>query len=63
MGYRDELKVIYTNTGNETFIINKGERIAQMSLDHSPMARFELVDNVKEYGEDRQGGIGSTGVN
>ena len=62
-GYRDELKVIYTNTGNETFIINKGERIAQMSLDHSPMARFELVDNVKEYGEDRQGGIGSTGVN
>ena len=62
-GYRDELKIIYTNTGNEIFTVNKGERIAQMSLDHSPMARFELVDDVKEYGEDRMGGIGSTGVN
>lgn len=62
-GYRDELKIIYTNTGTEPFNILVGDRIAQMSIDLAPMARFRLVEDVKEYGEDRMGGIGSTGVN
>lgn len=60
-GYRDEIKIIYTNTGTEPFGIEKGDRIAQMCIDHSPMARFEVVEDVKEIGEDRGGGIGSTG--
>jgi dUTP pyrophosphatase len=60
-GYRDEIKTIYTNTGSEPFSIEKGDRIAQMSIDVAPMARFEVVEDVKEIGEDRGGGIGSTG--
>lgn len=60
-GYRDEIKIIYTNTGTEPFSIEKGDRIAQMSIDLAPMARFEVVEDVKEIGEDRGGGIGSTG--
>lgn len=60
-GYRDEIKIIYTNTGIEPYTIEKGSRIAQMSIDLSPIARFEVVENVKEIGEDRGGGIGSTG--
>ena len=60
-GYRDEVKVIYTNTGDEPYTINKGDRIAQMCIDASPMARFHRVSDVKSIGEDRKGGIGSTG--
>lgn len=59
--YRDEIKVIYTNAGTEDYTIQKGDRIAQMSIDTSPMARFHRVPNIKEIGEDRGGGIGSTG--
>ena len=60
-GYRDEIKVIYTNIGAVPYTITKGDRIAQMSVDAAPMARFTQVDDVKEIGEDRGGGIGSTG--
>lgn len=60
-GYRDEIKVIYTNIGTEDYTINQGDRIAQMSIDAAPMARFGIVDDVKAIGEDREGGIGSTG--
>ena len=60
-GYRDEIKVIYTNTGDEPYTINKGDRIAQMCIDASPIARFHRVSDVKTIGEDREGGIGSTG--
>lgn len=62
-GYRDEVKIIYTNTGTEPYTINQGDRIAQMCLDHSPMALFLLTDDVAAIGENRGGGIGSTGVN
>lgn len=61
-GYRGELKIIYTNTGDKPYVVSQGDRIAQMSIDAAPMARFNLVDSVKEIGEDRGGGIGSTGV-
>lgn len=61
--YRDEIKMIYTNTGDKPYEITKGTRIAQMSIDLAPMARFEVVDDIKEFGEDRGGGFGSTGEN
>lgn len=60
-GYRDEIKLIYTNTGSEPYTVHVGDRLAQMSIDASPMARFHRVSDVKEIGEDREGGIGSTG--
>ena len=58
--YRGELKVIIYNHGNKDFIINNGDRIAQMIL--APVIKMELeeTDNLPETlrGE---GGFGSTG--
>lgn len=59
--YRDEIKIIYTNIGSEAYTIHQGDRIAQMSIEASPIARFNLVKDVKTIGEDRGGGFGSTG--
>lgn len=60
-GYRDEIKVPLWNTGVEPFKIEKGMRIAQMNIMPSPAMEFYEVDNVKDYGVDREGGFGSTG--
>ena len=58
--YRGELKVIIYNHGNKDFVINNGDRIAQMIL--TPVIKMELeeTDNLPETlrGE---GGFGSTG--
>ena len=61
-GYRDEVKVLLWNTGKEPYTVKKGMRIAQIDIMPSPAIEFTLVDNVKEYGEDRGGGFGSTGI-
>lgn len=58
--YRGEIKVILVNLSNESFVVNPGERIAQMVV-----ARYEQVewDEVELLDEtDRgEGGFGSTG--
>ena len=58
--YRGEVKVIIFNHGENNFVINNGDRIAQMIL--APVAKMELVetDNLPKTirGE---GGFGSTG--
>ena len=58
--YRGEIKVIIYNHGEKDFIINNGDRIAQMIL--APVIKMELkeIDNLPETirGED---GFGSTG--
>ena len=58
--YRGEIKVIIYNHGQTDFIVNNGDRIAQMVL--SPVIKMELneTDNLPETirGE---GGFGSTG--
>ena len=58
--YRGEIKVIIYNHGNNDFIINNGDRIAQMIL--APVVKMELEEtsNLPETirGE---GGFGSTG--
>ena len=58
--YRGEIKVIIYNHGNKDFIINNGDRIAQMIL--TPIIKMELeeTDELPETirGE---GGFGSTG--
>ena len=58
--YRGEIKVIIYNHGSENFIINNGDRIAQMIL--TPVIKMELeeTNNLPETlrGE---GGFGSTG--
>ena len=58
--YRGEIKVIIFNHGDEDFIINNGDRIAQMVL--SPVIKMELeeTDNLPSTMRG-EGGFGSTG--
>lgn len=46
----------------EAIVIEKGQRFAQLVLNQVPMAAFFEVDNVGEFGADRGGGFGSTGL-
>ena len=58
--YRGEIKVIIYNHGNTEFVINNGDRIAQMILSPVLKIDFEETNNLPETirGE---GGFGSTG--
>ena len=58
--YRGEIKVILFNHGNNEFIINNNDRIAQMIL--TPIIKMELqeADELPETVRDK-GGFGSTG--
>lgn len=59
--YRGEIKVLLINLGNEDFIIERGERIAQMIIQKCEKAIFSVVDKLDETGRS-SGGYGSTGV-
>ena len=58
--YRGELKIILFNHGNENFVINNNDRIAQMVL--TPINKMEL-EETNELPETirGEGGFGSTG--
>ena len=58
--YRGEIKVLLVNLSNETFIINDGERIAQMVIAKHETVEWKAVESLEESirGE---GGFGSTG--
>ena len=58
--YRGELKIILFNHGDKDFIINNGDRIAQMVLVPILKMEFEEVDNLPDTVRS-QGGFGSTG--
>ena len=58
--YRGELKIILFNHGNENFIINNNDRIAQMVL--TPIIKMELEETKDLPKTIRgEGGFGSTG--
>ncbi|MCR5442913.1 MAG: deoxyuridine 5'-triphosphate nucleotidohydrolase [Sphaerochaetaceae bacterium] len=59
--YRGEVKVILINHSDVPFVINDGDRIAQMVIARHETASFEIVTSLDET--DRgQDGFGSTGV-
>ncbi len=58
--YRGELKIILFNHGKEDFIINNGDRIAQMVLVPIVKMEFEEVDSLPNTVRGL-GGFGSTG--
>ncbi len=60
--YRGEIKVILINLGEEDFVINRGDRIAQMVI--CPVIRVEW-EEVEELSTTHRsdGGFGSTGYN
>ena len=59
--YRGEVKVILINHSDEPFVINDGDRIAQMVIARHESASFEVVSSLDET-ERGSGGFGSTGV-
>ncbi len=58
--YRGEVKAILINHGEEAFVINRGERIAQMVIASVIQGQFEVVPKLSETARGA-GGFGSTG--
>lgn len=59
--YRGEIKIILANISNEEFVVNKGDRIAQMVIASHVQAEWVEVDELMAT-ERGAGGFGSTGV-
>ena len=60
-GYRGELKVLLVNHGGEPVTLRRGERVAQLVLQHVEGA--ELIEVAELPASERgQGGFGSTGA-
>jgi len=58
--YRGPLGVILLNAGDQPFVVNHGDRIAQMVVAPVVQARFELVTELGKTARG-EGGFGSTG--
>lgn len=58
--YRGEIKVILINLSHQSFVINPGERIAQMVIATHEKVEFNVVDKLDETARG-EGGFGSTG--
>ncbi|HPE55123.1 MAG TPA: dUTP diphosphatase [Bacteroidales bacterium] len=59
--YRGEIKVIMANVSNEEFIVNDGDRIAQMVIAKHESAEWIEVEELEETSRGA-GGFGSTGT-
>ena len=58
--YRGEIKVILLNTGDEEFIVNKGDRIAQLIFSRVFRGIFQPTESLTATARG-DGGFGSTG--
>ena len=59
--YRGEIGVLLINLSQEDFVINDGERIAQMVIARHEQADFVVVEELDQT-ERGEGGYGHTGV-
>ncbi len=59
--YRGEIGVLLVNLSSETFVVNDGERIAQLVVAAHEQAEWQEVDELEESNRG-QGGFGSTGT-
>ncbi len=59
--YRGEVKVLLVNLSQQTFLVNDGERIAQMVVAKHETIDWHETDSLEES-ERGKGGFGSTGV-
>lgn len=59
--YRGEIGVVLINLSQEDFVINDGERIAQMVIARHEQGDFVMVEELDET-ERGEGGYGHTGV-
>jgi len=62
--YRGEVKVILRNSGEDAFLIEHGDRVAQLVVAPVALVHPEVVDGVDalEKSERGAGGFGSTGL-
>lgn len=62
--YRGEIKIILINHGNEDFIINHGDRIAQGVIAYVTAKKIISLEKISELSETKRGsdGFGSTGL-
>jgi len=59
--YRGEIKIILANISNEEFVVNYGERIAQMVIARHEQAEWIEIEELEETSRGA-GGFGSTGT-
>lgn len=59
--YRGEIGVILVNLSNEAFVVETGERIAQLVISAHERAKWVEVEELSET-KRGEGGFGSTGV-
>ncbi|HAQ33971.1 MAG TPA: dUTP diphosphatase, partial [Alphaproteobacteria bacterium] len=59
--YRGEIRVNLINHGKEDFVVQRGERIAQMVIAQFTQVAWDVRDSLDET-ERGTGGFGSTGV-
>ena len=59
--YRGEVMVLLINLSQEDFVVNAGERIAQMIIARHEQGEFVLVDELDDT-ERGEGGYGHTGT-
>jgi len=59
--YRGEIKVILTNFGKEDFIVNRGDRIAQLVITKVEKAYIVEVQELNST-KRNEGGFGHTGI-
>ncbi len=59
--YRGEIRVPMINWSNEDFVINDGDRIAQVVIAAYEKADIEITDSLSET-ERGEGGFGHTGI-
>ncbi len=59
--YRGEVKVILVNLSDTVFIVNPGDRIAQMVIARYEKVEWEACDSLDETSRG-EGGFGSTGM-
>lgn len=58
--YRGEIKIIMLNVGTEDFVIQRGERVAQMVINQIEQIQWELTAELEESARGA-GGFGHTG--
>jgi dUTP pyrophosphatase len=59
--YRGEVKVLLVNHGSETFVLKRGDRIAQMVVAPVTRIAWNVVETLDETARGA-GGYGSTGI-
>ena len=59
--YRGDVGVILVNLSHEDFVVEPGERIAQMIIGKFDQVEWEVVDSLDET-ERGEGGFGHTGI-